>query len=158
MMSFLPTNVLSSYTTYNRIVVYRLKDSVAPLIPMPKHPYKLHVWTGISRRGTTSILIFDGIMKSSFYFDSILTLGLLPFIKRVFPDRHRLQQDNDPKHTAQLTQQFMKCNEINWWDVWPSESPDFNPIEMVWSMMKSLLSKMEPKTKEDLQNSIRQFW
>lgn len=68
MMSFLPTNVLSSYTTYNKIVVYRLKDSVAPLIPMPKHPYKVHVWTGISRRGTTSILIFDGIMKSFFLY------------------------------------------------------------------------------------------
>ena len=142
----------------NKIVVYRLKDSVAPLIPMPKHPYKVHVWAGTSRRGTTSILIFDGIMKSSFYIDSILTLGLLPFIKRVFPDRHRLQQDNDPKHIAKLTQQFMKSNEINWWDVWLSESPDFNPIEMVWSMMKCRLSKMESKTKEDLQNSIRQFW
>jgi hypothetical protein len=68
----------------NKIVVYRLKDSVAPLIPMTKHPYKVHVWTGISRRGTTSILIFDDIMKSSFYIDSILTLGLLPFIKRFF--------------------------------------------------------------------------
>ena len=53
----------------NTIVVYRLKDSVAPLIPMPKHPYKVHVWASISRRGTTSILIFDGIMKSSFYID-----------------------------------------------------------------------------------------
>ena len=57
----------------NKLVVYRLKDSVAPLIPMPKHPYKVHVWASISRRGTTSILIFDGIMKSSFYIDSILT-------------------------------------------------------------------------------------
>ena len=148
------TNEFSVQLHDNKIAVYRLKDSVAPLIPMPKHPYKVNVWTGISRRGTTSILIFDGIMKSSFYIDSILTLGLLSFIKRVFPDRHRLQQDNDPKHTAKLTQQFMKSNEINW----PSESPDFNPIEMVWSMMKSRLSKMEPNTKEDLQNSIRQFW
>jgi hypothetical protein len=61
----------------NKIVVYRLMDSVAPLIPMPKHPYKVHVWASISRRGTTSILIFDGIMKSSFYIDSILTFYLL---------------------------------------------------------------------------------
>jgi len=40
------------------------------------------VWAGISRRGTTSILIVDDIMNSSFYIDSILTLGLLSFIKR----------------------------------------------------------------------------
>jgi hypothetical protein len=54
----------------NKIAVYRLKDSVAPLIPMPKHPYKVNVSAGISRRGT-SILIFDGIMKSSSPFGHI---------------------------------------------------------------------------------------
>ena len=68
----------------NKLVVYRLKDSVAPLIPMPKHPYKVNVWTGISRRGTTSILIFDGIMKSSFYIDSILTLVCCRSLKGFF--------------------------------------------------------------------------
>jgi hypothetical protein len=35
----------------NKIVIYRLKDEVA--LPKPKHPLKLHVWGGISRRGTT---------------------------------------------------------------------------------------------------------
>jgi hypothetical protein len=52
----------------NKIVVYRLKDSVAQLISMPKHHYNVYVWAGISRRGTASILIFDGIMKSFFLY------------------------------------------------------------------------------------------
>jgi hypothetical protein len=28
---------------------------------MPKHHYNVYVWAGISRRGTASILIFDGV-------------------------------------------------------------------------------------------------
>ena len=47
---------------------------------------------------------------------------------------------------------------INWWNVWPSESSDFNPIEMVWAMMKSRISKKEPRTKQGLISSINSFW
>ncbi|CAG2247884.1 unnamed protein product [Mytilus edulis] len=110
----------------NKVIIYREKDSVAPVLPKPKHPLKVHVWAGISRRGTTSILIFENIMTSDFYINSILVTGLIPFINRVYPDTHRFQQDNDPKHTANATKDFMRQHNINWWDVWPAESPDFN--------------------------------
>ena len=33
----------------------------------PKHPLKVHVWAGISRHGPTSLLKFEGIMKSEFF-------------------------------------------------------------------------------------------
>ena len=31
-----------------------------------KHPYKVHVWAGISKHGATGILVFTGIMKKEF--------------------------------------------------------------------------------------------
>ncbi|CAC5373100.1 unnamed protein product [Mytilus coruscus] len=142
----------------NKIVIYREKDSVVPVLPNPKHPLKVHVWAGISRRGTVRILIFENIMTAAFYINPILTSGLIPFINREYPSSYRLQQDNDPKHTANATEAFMTEQNINWWNVWPAESPDFNPIEMVWSMLKSRLTKKEPKTKEDLINGINSFW
>ena len=36
----------------------------------------------------------------------IFQAGLLPFIQDTFPDGHRLQQDNDPKHASNLIDQF----------------------------------------------------
>ena len=117
------------------------------------------VWAGISRRGTTRIFTFENISKkkAAFYIDSVLKPGLIPF-NCVYPDSHCLLQDNDPKHTANATEDFMEQQNINWWKVWPAENPDFNPIEMVWAMMKSRLSKKQPKTKEDLINGIESFW
>ncbi|VDH93368.1 Hypothetical predicted protein [Mytilus galloprovincialis] len=142
----------------NKVVIYRLRDQVAQPIPQPKHPFKLHVWGGISRRGTTRLLIFDGILRSDFFVDKILRQTLLPFIQDVYPDKHRFQQDNDPKHRSILSKNFMKSNNINWWECWPSESPDLNPIEMVWNMLKRRLAKKDLKTKEDLETALEDFW
>ncbi|VDI58524.1 Hypothetical predicted protein [Mytilus galloprovincialis] len=80
------------------------------------------------------------------------------FIQDVYPDKHRFQQDNDPKHRSILSKNFMKSNNINWWECWPSESPDLNPIEMVWNMLKRRLAKKDLKTKEDLETALEDFW
>ena len=61
----------------------------------PKHPTKVHVWAGISKRGRTGICVFDGIMKKEL-FVSILEGTLLPFVEDVYLDGHKLMQDNDP--------------------------------------------------------------
>jgi hypothetical protein len=38
------------------------------------------------------------------------------------------------------------------------ESPDINPIEMVWNQMKRFVAKAEPKTKDELCECIQEFW
>ena len=67
--------------------------------PKPKHPFQVHVWAGISRKGATDIHIFSGIMDSVYY-QGISKDYLIPFITSTYPDSHRFMQDNDS------TQQF----------------------------------------------------
>jgi len=104
------------------------------------------------------LLIFDGILKSNFFVEKIFNQTLLPFIQSIFPNKHRFQQDNDPKHRSKLAKEFMTKNNINWWECWPSESPDIIPIEMVWNMLKRRLAKQNLKTKDDLEKAIKHFW
>lgn len=73
-------------------------------------------------------------MNASLYLD-ILKVGLLPFLRRVYPDGHRFMQDNDPKHTSVAAREFFAENSINWWKT-PPESPDANPIENLWHELK----------------------
>ena len=84
--------------------------------------------------------------------------GLTPFVQRVYPGRHRFVQDNDPKHTLRIAQQYMADNNINWWRT-PPESPDLNPIEMVWSALKRNLEREgKPRNKVQLIDCIKDFW
>ena len=116
------------------------------------------VWAGISKKGGTSLVIFKGIMKSEFYRQSILKDALKPFIDEKYPDGHRFQQDNDPKHTSKSTRAFMNEIGINWWPT-PAESPDLNPIENLWHEIKHFISsKVKPHTKEQLIDGLKLFW
>ena len=90
----------------------------------PKHPLKVHVWGGINTNGRTELVIFEGTMDASLYVE-ILKVGLLPFLRQVYPDGHRFMQDNDPKHTLAAAKEFFAENSINWWKT-PPESPDAN--------------------------------
>ena len=136
---------------------YRRKGDPRKLKPRPKHPVKVHVWGGISKRGATSIVIFTGIMTAVRY-TKILDAGLLPFIHDVFPDHHRFQQDNDPKHCARFTKAYFDTNNVNWWPTTP-ESPDMNPIENVWGALKEFLrNEYKPRGLADLKAGIREFW
>ena len=126
--------------------------------PKPKNPFSFMVWGGISKKGPTPLVIFNGIMDSEFYQQAILKDSLMPFINREYPDSHRLFQDNDPKHTSKSTAKFMEENGIVWWKS-PAESPDINPIENLWAEMKRYISSVvKPMVKQDLEDGLHQFW
>lgn len=51
----------------------------------------------------------------------------------------------------------MENNSINCWKMLP-ESPDLNPIELVWQELKHFLHNMvKPHTKEELIDGITRF-
>ena len=130
-----------------------------PQVSRVKHPLKVHVWGGISGKGPTKLVVFNGIMAAEFYTNKILKEALLPSINHLYPAplSHRFWQDNDPKHTSKLAKKFMEDNNINWFKT-PAESPDLNMIENVWSTMKYYVSKDNPKNQEQLVNSIFKIW
>ncbi len=136
---------------------YRKKGERATLKPQAKHPTKVHVWAGISKKGPTPIVIFEGIMDATLYIQ-ILQRGLLPFIRGTYPDSHRFMQDNDPKYTSKAVGTFLSQEEVNWWKT-PAESPDMNPIENLWHELKEYVRReVKPSNKSELILGIKRFW
>ena len=141
----------------HRKITYQKKSHPVRLAGRPKHPPKIYVWGGISARGATPIVMFTGILIATRY-TRILDAALLPFIQGHYPDGHRFQQDNDPKHTSRWAKAYFGEKGINWWHT-PASSPDLNPIENIWGSMKQYLrTHVKPRTIEQLKVGIKQFW
>ncbi len=68
-----------------------------------------------------------------------------------------VQMDNDPKHTAKATKEFLKGKK---WTVmqWPSQSPDLNPIEHAFHLLKTKLKGKCPKNKQELKTVAVEAW
>ena len=95
----------------------------------------------------------------------ILIHQMQPSMNHLFPDSQRapieekayFQQDNDPKHTALSVRRYFDNANIRLMD-WPSQSPDLNPIENLWSIFDLKIKDRKCSTEEELYDVIRQAW
>ena len=69
------------------------------------------------------------------------------------------QHDNDPKHTAKSTKQWLSDHKVEVLD-WPPQSPDLNPIEHLWSEVERRLKQLSelPSTPADLWDKMQDVW
>ncbi|CAJ0950023.1 unnamed protein product [Ranitomeya imitator] len=113
--------------------------------------------------GTGSLVFIDDIradkssrMNSEVYRD-ILSAQIQPNAAKLIGRRFIVQMDNDPKHTAKATQEFMSAKK---WNIlqWPSQSPDLNPIEHAFHLLKSRLKTERPTNKQDLKAAAVKAW
>ncbi len=57
--------------------------------------------------------------------------------------------DNEPKHTAEATQDYLKAYKLNILQ-WPSPSPDLNPIDHAFQLLKTRLKAERPTNKQQV--------
>jgi transposase len=133
-----------------------IKRGTDLMLPRPSGKHKLHLWGAISAEGKVSLHIFSGILTADRYI-VILRENLLAPAHFLFPGTWVLQQDNDPKHTAKKTKQWLEAHAPAVLP-WPSRSPDLNPIENIWGLMKRALKKERYRNLQELENSILDFW
>lgn len=126
-----------------------------PTRRIPKDRTKICVWGGFCAKGKSNLFCFQEIMTGSYYVE-ILQKNL-PEVPRMLGRVWRFQQDNDPKHTCKIATKYLETNVPEVID-WPSNSPDLNPIENLWGMVKRGVEKQQPKNLMELESFMVEEW
>jgi transposase len=114
-------------------------------------------WGCFSFYGKGPLVIIDGILNSEKYI-AMLKEFLLPEIDQLNIQIH-FMQDNARPHSSKITKKFFNDNGIILLP-WPPQSPDINPIENIWGIIKQKLYAdfPVPKSKNDLINNVLSIW
>ena len=114
-------------------------------------------WGCFAAAGTGRLVKIEGKMDGAKYrqtleenlFQSARDLGL--------GRRFTFQQDNDPKHKAKATTEWLSKKKVNVLK-WPSQSPDLNPIENLWQDLKTAVHRRTPANLKELELFRQEEW
>ncbi len=67
------------------------------------------------------------------------------------------QQDLAPAHTAKGTKSWFKDHGVTVLD-WPANSPDLNPVDNLWGIVKRKMRDTRPNNADDLKTAIKETW
>ena len=123
-----------------------------------KFPTKIMVWGAISIFGPSRLHIVNGTMDSIQY-TQVMEKRLKPQIRDWFEDGEKciFQQDSAPCHVSKLSMSWFQQNHIQVLK-WPGNSPDMNPIENLWELLKDEIHEVPITNKVDLIERLIKVW
>ena len=120
-----------------------------------KHPDKKMFWGCFSVNSPGALVPVEGMMNSKTYLPIIESR-----VSRELASLHPqavFQQDSAPCHKAKIITNCFKKLKMEVLE-WPGNSPDLNPIENLWSIVKNCLRKKDCTTKTKLIESVINVW
>lgn len=130
-------------------------DCVAETV---KHPQKIMVWSAISGKGTGRLYVVNGMMNQVQY-RKVLEEKLMPQLKEWYLDTSKciFMHDSAPCHKAKTITAYLAQEKVNVLP-WPGNSPDLNPIENAWELLKRKVAKETTTNKRLLTEALIKIW
>lgn len=118
------------------------------------------VWGCFSYEGVGELVKIDGIMRKEHY-HRILQQSAIPSGIGLNGYGFTFQQDNDPKHMSKLCQNYLRSKEddgVLKMMEWPPQSPDVNPIELLWEELDRQARVMCPTSEKSMFDCLKTAW
>ena len=122
-----------------------------------KHSPSVMIWGSFSAsgRGNLWFLPPGTTMKAANYLE-MLQDRLLPMMEV----RHTsiFMHDGAPCHRAASVGRWLQQQSVRVLSPWPGNSPDLNPLENLWAILKTKVAERKPTSMTHLHDVIRDVW
>ncbi len=102
--------------------------------------------------------VFSEVHSQHSHLPENLEHFMLPSADKLYGDADFIfQQDLAPAHTAKGSKSWFNDHGVTVLD-WPANSPDLNPIENLWGIVKRKMRDTRPNNADDLKAAIKATW
>ncbi len=120
-----------------------------------KFPQSVMIWGAMSSAGVGPLCFLKTNITAPVY-QEILEHFMLPTADQLFKDADFIfQQDLAPAHTAKSTKSWLNDHGVGVLDR-PANSPDLNPIENLWGIVKRKMRNKRPKNADELKATVKE--
>ncbi len=122
-----------------------------------KFPQSVMIWAAMSSTGVGPLCFLKSTVNAAIY-QEILEHFMLPSADKLYGDADFIfQQDLAPAHTTKGTKSWFNDHGVTVLD-WPANSPDLNPIENLWGIVKRKMRDTRPNNADDLKATVKATW
>ncbi len=113
-----------------------------------KFPQSVMIWAAMLSAGVGPLCFLKSTVNAAIYQEFLELYGDADFI---------FQQDLAPAHTAKGTKSWFNDHGVTVLD-WPANSPDLNPIENLWGIVKRKMRDTRPNNADELKATVKETW
>ncbi len=122
-----------------------------------KFPQSVMIWAAMSSAGVGPLCFLKSTVNAAIY-QEILEHFMLPSADKLYGDADFIfHQDLAPAHTDKGTKSWFNDHGVTVLD-WPANSPDLNPIENLWGIVKRKMRDTRPNNADELKAAIKATW
>ncbi len=122
-----------------------------------RFPQSVMIWAAMSSAGVGPLCFLKSTVNAAIY-QEILEHFMLPSADKLYGDADFIfQQDLAPAHTAKGTKSWFNDHGVTVLD-WPANSPDLNPIENLWGIVKRKMRDTRPNNADELKATVKETW
>ncbi len=116
------------------------------------------IWGAMSSAGVGPLCFLKPTSLHPFtntFWSTSCFLLLTSFLKMLISFSSRIWHDS--AHTAKSTKSWLHNHGVGVLD-WPANSPDLNPIENLWSIVKRKMRNKRPTNPDELKATVKETW